>query len=126
MRPSCEVCVEMGGFDGDPIQDALYRLTVTAPENAVKDNPAQNLCLGHAAKFAEGYLGYGWAVSADLITEEVEPVRFIARVVVECESKDHAEMVLSERLGHDEDYGFEYRLDWFSPVQEGEEEEVAV
>lgn len=33
-------------------------------------------------------------------------------VTVEAETAALAEQVIAERLGHDEDYGFPYRLDW--------------
>lgn len=33
-------------------------------------------------------------------------------VTVECESSLDAERVIAERLAHDEDYGFDYSLDW--------------
>jgi len=39
--------------------------------------------------------------------------RFKATVVIECATKEEAEVVLAERLGYDEDYGFTYLiLDW--------------
>ena len=31
---------------------------------------------------------------------------------VEANSADEANQVIAERLGHDEDYGFDYRVDW--------------
>jgi len=33
-------------------------------------------------------------------------------VTIECEDEDDAETVIGERLGFDEDYGFEYTLDF--------------
>ena len=33
-------------------------------------------------------------------------------VTVECDSQEHADQVVSERIDHDEDYGFDYSLDW--------------
>ena len=38
--------------------------------------------------------------------------KFAFVVTVECETLDQAEQVVVERLGYDEDYGFEYTLDW--------------
>ena len=39
-------------------------------------------------------------------------MKFTVTVMIEAESQSQAEQVVSERLGHDEDYGFEYSLDW--------------
>lgn len=33
-------------------------------------------------------------------------------VTVKCETRDEAEEVMSERIGHDEDYGYQYEIDW--------------
>lgn len=33
-------------------------------------------------------------------------------VTVAADTREQAEEVLAERLGHDEDYGFDYALDW--------------
>jgi hypothetical protein len=33
-------------------------------------------------------------------------------VTVECDTKEEADQVMGERLGCDEDYGFEYSVDW--------------
>ena len=44
--------------------------------------------------------------------------RWEFRVVVEASSADEANQVMAERIHHDEDYGFEYRIwvsDWFGP-----------
>lgn len=43
-------------------------------------------------------------------------------VMIEAETAEQAQRVVSERLGHDEDYGFAYRLDWQHkpPAPEGE------
>lgn len=35
---------------------------------------------------------------------------FLYIVSVECETEEQAEEVMSERIGYDEDYGFEYKL----------------
>ncbi len=39
-------------------------------------------------------------------------MKFTYNVTVECGSRFLADRVLSERLGHDEDYGFDYTVDW--------------
>lgn len=33
-------------------------------------------------------------------------------VTVDCETQAEADQVMAERLGCDEDYGFEYTVDW--------------
>ena len=33
-------------------------------------------------------------------------------VVVDCENREQAEQVMRERMGHDEDYGFDYAIDY--------------
>jgi hypothetical protein len=38
------------------------------------------------------------------------PHRYIATVIIECDTLDQATTVLAERLGPDEDYGFPYRV----------------
>lgn len=38
-----------------------------------------------------------------------------ALVTVICESEEQASTVLTERLGHDEDYGFDYEVTWTQP-----------
>lgn len=47
--------------------------------------------------------------------------KFKATVVIECETQEQADEVLAERFGFDEDYGFEYIIDWWKtePVEEG-------
>ena len=37
---------------------------------------------------------------------------FTFEVEVDAETREEAERVMSERLGHDEDYGFDYTLGW--------------
>jgi len=44
---------------------------------------------------------------------ELRAYRYI--VTVEASSREEAERVLAERLSHDEDYGFEYRLPEWEP-----------
>lgn len=41
--------------------------------------------------------------------------RYERTVVIECDTEEQAEIVLAERLGHDEDYGFEYQIGWGQP-----------
>ncbi|HSE46934.1 MAG TPA: hypothetical protein VLA89_16565 [Gemmatimonadales bacterium] len=57
------------GFEGDPPAEADYRITITAPSKAAEWNPPQLLCSSHAQLAAEGYLGYGWAITAELVRE---------------------------------------------------------
>lgn len=38
--------------------------------------------------------------------------KFQVMVTVDCETLEQAQQVAAERLSHDEDYGFEYRLDY--------------
>lgn len=38
-------------------------------------------------------------------------------VVVTTGTEDEAKQVMGERLGHDEDYGFEYVVDWFDAAR---------
>lgn len=38
-------------------------------------------------------------------------------VVIECETKEQSEQVISERINHDEDYGFDYRV-WIRPERD--------
>lgn len=33
-------------------------------------------------------------------------------VEVECQTPEQADEVMQERIGYDEDYGFEYQIDW--------------
>jgi hypothetical protein len=40
-------------------------------------------------------------------------MKFVAKVVIECKTKEEAEQVIAERLAFDEDYGFDYTLDWY-------------
>lgn len=42
---------------------------------------------------------------------------FFYVVRVDCEDKEQADHVMAERLGHDEDYGFDYTLDWRKQVE---------
>ena len=46
--------------------------------------------------------------------------RYQVTTIIECEQPRQANAVMSERLGFDEDYGFEYTLDWdrAKPVEE--------
>lgn len=37
-------------------------------------------------------------------------IRFTYTVVVETPRRDQADQVMAERIGYDEDYGFEYRI----------------
>ena len=41
--------------------------------------------------------------------------RYERTVVIECDTEEQAEVVLAERLGHDEDYGFPYQVGWGKP-----------
>lgn len=43
-------------------------------------------------------------------------MRFEYLVTVMCETPEQAEQVMGERLGYDEDYGFEYQLDFRKPT----------
>lgn len=36
--------------------------------------------------------------------------KFLYQFTVECETVEQAERVVAERMGHDEDYGFEYKV----------------
>lgn len=42
--------------------------------------------------------------------KEREVAKFGYLVTVQTDSEDHAEQVMAERLGHDEDYGFDYTV----------------
>lgn len=44
--------------------------------------------------------------------EEPDTAVYRYVVTVKCESSLDAERVIGERLAHDEDYGFDYSLDW--------------
>ena len=50
-------------------------------------------------------------------------------VTVECETLSQAHQVMAERIGPDEDYGFDYRIGWNAPstadVEEWDAEAVA-
>jgi hypothetical protein len=37
-------------------------------------------------------------------------------VTVRCATLDQARQVMAERIGHDEDYGFPYEVDWHEQV----------
>lgn len=37
---------------------------------------------------------------------------YVYKVTVKCASPRLADMVLAERLNHDEDYGFDYTISW--------------
>lgn len=53
----------------------------------------------------------------DVIAAEDDPLRhFKIEVVVKCRTAAQAERVMNERLFHDEDYGFFYRLTWGTPT----------
>ena len=39
-------------------------------------------------------------------------MRFYFDVCVDTDTQEHAEQVMCERLGPDEDYGFDYQVDW--------------
>lgn len=39
-------------------------------------------------------------------------MRFQVTVFIDCENDRQANAVMTERLGFDDDYGFEYELDW--------------
>lgn len=49
-------------------------------------------------------------------------MKFKAKVIVECDTQEQAEEVLANRLYHEEEYGFNYYIDYFEvePVEEGE------
>lgn len=49
--------------------------------------------------------------------------KFYATVVIDCETKEEADQVLAERLAFDEDYGFDYTLDWFEAKEEVRDDE---
>lgn len=38
--------------------------------------------------------------------------RYTYEVTVDCDTEEQAEQVMDERLFHEEDYGFEYQLDY--------------
>lgn len=65
----CEKCEELGGFEGDPPSYADYFVKVVAPAAEAEANPGEYLCGNHAGQAAEAYLGFGWAIHADLLTE---------------------------------------------------------
>ena len=41
-----------------------------------------------------------------------EPRRYRYEVIVLTDSRDHADQVMGERLGYDEDYGFDYTVEF--------------
>jgi hypothetical protein len=43
--------------------------------------------------------------------------RFSATVYVVAETEAQASQVLAERLAYDEDYGYDYRLNWTAPEE---------
>ena len=47
-------------------------------------------------------------------------MKYQVTTIIECDQPRQANAVMSERLGFDEDYGFEYTLDWdrARPVEE--------
>lgn len=51
------------------------------------------------------------------MTKPLNP--YVASVTIEAETLENAEQVLAERLGYDEDYGFDYRLS-YGEVQDAE------
>lgn len=65
----CEKCEELSGFEGDPPSLADYLLKIVAPAAEAEANPGEYLCGNHAAQAAESYLGFGWAIHADLLPE---------------------------------------------------------
>ena len=46
--------------------------------------------------------------------------KFMVPVYIECETPEQADQVAAERLGHDEDYGFEYTV-WYGEVTNTED-----
>lgn len=55
------------GFEGDPPEEATFLVTIVGPPDAAEHNAAQVLCGDHATVAVEAYVGYGWAVHADLL-----------------------------------------------------------
>jgi hypothetical protein len=45
-------------------------------------------------------------------------LRFKTTVTIFARNRTEAEKVLAERLGHEEDYGFDYTIDWVPPVND--------
>lgn len=82
------ICEECGtpdsrgrlGFEGDPPAEPVYIVTVMAPEGAAEANAPQFLCADHARQYVEGYIGYGWAVHADLMPAPRYPGRTAIRL----------------------------------------------
>ena len=71
----CELCNTPDsrgrlGFEGDPPEEASYVVAIVAPPGPAASNPPQFLCANHAQIAVEGYVGFGWAVHADLLTEQ--------------------------------------------------------
>jgi hypothetical protein len=49
----------------DPLDQASVEVTILAPQGAVEANETpEYVCAGCAAKLCEGYIGFGWDVSA--------------------------------------------------------------
>lgn len=49
---------------------------------------------------------------------------FKAEVFIKTETREQAEKVLKERLGHDEEYGFEYIVWFWNDVKEVEDDHI--
>ena len=75
----CEKCEEMGGFEGDPPSTACYLVTVVAPPAEAEANSPEILCEAHAGIAVGAFLGWGWAVHADLLPESPFELRDCCR-----------------------------------------------
>lgn len=69
----CELCEKNGGFEGDPPEEAVFVVTITAPEGPAQMNPPEYLCGSHTQIVSEGLIGYGWSIHVDFI-DEPEPL----------------------------------------------------
>lgn len=54
------------------------------------------------------------AVCLSATCDRGKRVKYQFVVTVECETQVQADQVMAERLGHDDDYGFVYNVDWIT------------
>jgi hypothetical protein len=103
------------GLDPDKIADVLRGEVETYArylEGAVYGYVVRDRT-GEPVESCWGYFDADEALAEGVgVAEALAPASFVFTVRVDAPTVEQARRVLDERLGHDEDYGFEYRLQW--------------
>lgn len=82
---------------------------------------SESISYGELAEIDAMAASAGIVVTEDMMADDIlreleaanlEKSDFTFTVTVTCETMAEAEQVMTERLGHDETYGFDYDLDW--------------